>query len=114
MAYKHGTATKVNVFIYNAQNPLIIDSGAHCSLVAREYLDTHFPNWEKKILPTKEKNFESSSGKMTFIGTIIKNIIIPQRKSKISLNPESVLLEDVQIQEILLGTDYQRMYGIEI
>ncbi|MBW0568120.1 hypothetical protein O181_107835 [Austropuccinia psidii MF-1] len=44
MAYIHGTATKVTSCIDNAQNPLIIDSGAHCFIVAQEYLDIHFPN----------------------------------------------------------------------
>ncbi|MBW0575400.1 hypothetical protein O181_115115, partial [Austropuccinia psidii MF-1] len=80
MAYIHGTATKMTVCIDNAQHPLIIDSGAHCSIVARNYLDTHFPNWEKQLFPTKAKNFKSASGKMTSIGTIIKEIIIPHRK----------------------------------
>ncbi|MBW0569347.1 hypothetical protein O181_109062 [Austropuccinia psidii MF-1] len=46
MAYIHGTATKVNVCIDNAQHPLIIESGAHCSIVARQYLDSHFANRE--------------------------------------------------------------------
>ncbi|MBW0493614.1 hypothetical protein O181_033329 [Austropuccinia psidii MF-1] len=44
MAYIHGTTTKMTVFIYNAQHPLIIKSGAHFSIVARNYLDNHFPN----------------------------------------------------------------------
>ncbi|MBW0483174.1 hypothetical protein O181_022889 [Austropuccinia psidii MF-1] len=44
MAYIHGTATKNTVCIENAQHPLIIESGAHCSIVARKYLDHHFPN----------------------------------------------------------------------
>ena len=39
MAYIHGTAKTMTVFIENAQHPLIIDSGAHCSIVARNYLD---------------------------------------------------------------------------
>ena len=52
MAYLHGTATKMTVCIENAQHPLIIDSGAHCSIMARNYLDTHCPNWEKQLLPT--------------------------------------------------------------
>ncbi|MBW0558803.1 hypothetical protein O181_098518 [Austropuccinia psidii MF-1] len=55
MAYIHGTATKMTFCIDNAQHPLIIDSGAHCSIVARKYLDNHFPNWEKQLLPTKAK-----------------------------------------------------------
>ncbi|MBW0570543.1 hypothetical protein O181_110258 [Austropuccinia psidii MF-1] len=33
--YIHGTATKMTVCVDNAQHPLIIDSGAHCSIVAR-------------------------------------------------------------------------------
>ncbi|MBW0575594.1 hypothetical protein O181_115309 [Austropuccinia psidii MF-1] len=78
MAYIHGTATKMTVCIDNAQHPLIIDSGAHCSIVAREYPENHFPQWEKQLLPTKAKNLKSASGKMTSIGTIIKEIITPQ------------------------------------
>ncbi|MBW0481953.1 hypothetical protein O181_021668 [Austropuccinia psidii MF-1] len=112
--YIHGNATNMTVCIDNAQHPLIIDSGAHCSIVARGYLDNHFPHWEKQLLPTKAKNFKSASGKMTFIGKIIKEIIIPHRKGNIRLNPEFVVLNDVHIQGFLLGTDYQMMYGIDI
>ncbi|MBW0461063.1 hypothetical protein O181_000778 [Austropuccinia psidii MF-1] len=48
MAYKHGTATKMTLCINNAQHPLIIDSGAHFSIVVKDYLDNHLPNWEKR------------------------------------------------------------------
>ncbi|MBW0573330.1 hypothetical protein O181_113045, partial [Austropuccinia psidii MF-1] len=51
---------------------------------------------------------------MTSIGTIIKEIIIPHRKGNIRLNPEFFVLKDAHIQGFLLGTDYQRMYGIDI
>ncbi|MBW0490828.1 hypothetical protein O181_030543 [Austropuccinia psidii MF-1] len=111
MAYLHGTATKMTVCIYKSQ-PLIIDSGAHCSIVAKDYLDSHFPNWEKQLLPTKAKNFKSESGKMTSIGTIIKEIIKPHSKGNIRV--EFVVLEDAHIQGLFLGTDYQRIYGIDI
>ncbi|MBW0468438.1 hypothetical protein O181_008153 [Austropuccinia psidii MF-1] len=104
----------MTVCIDNAQTPLIIDSGAHLSIVAINYLENHFPNWEKQLLQTKAKNCKSAAGKMTSIGTIIKEIIIPHRKGNIRLNPEFVVLDDSQIQGFLLGTDYQRMYGIDI
>ncbi|MBW0467976.1 hypothetical protein O181_007691 [Austropuccinia psidii MF-1] len=87
---------------------------ANKNLLARTYLDHHFPNWDKQLLPTKENNFKSASGKMKSIGTIIKDKIIPHRKDNIRFNPESVVLEDSHIQGFLLGTDYQRMYGIDI
>ncbi|MBW0555791.1 hypothetical protein O181_095506 [Austropuccinia psidii MF-1] len=51
---------------------------------------------------------------MTFIRTIIKEIIIPHRKGNIRLSQEFVVLKDAHIKGILLGTDYQRMYGIDI
>ncbi|MBW0463616.1 hypothetical protein O181_003331 [Austropuccinia psidii MF-1] len=114
LAYIHGTATQITVCIENAQHPLIIDSGAHCYIVARNYLDNHFPNWEKQLLQTKAKNFKSASGKMNTIGTIIKEIIIPQRKGNIRLNPELLVLDYAHIKGFLLGKDYQRMYGIDI
>ncbi|MBW0591142.1 hypothetical protein O181_130857 [Austropuccinia psidii MF-1] len=78
---------------------------SHCSIVARNYLANHFPNWEKQLLPTKAKNFKSASGKTTSIGTIIKEIIIPNRKGNIRLNPEALVLNDAHIQGFLLGTD---------
>ncbi|MBW0582683.1 hypothetical protein O181_122398 [Austropuccinia psidii MF-1] len=104
----------MTVCINNSQHPLIIYSGAHCSILARTYLDNHFPNWENQLFPTKAKNFKSESGKMTSVGTIIKEIIIPHRKGNIRLNPEFVMLDDSHIQGFLLHTDYQRMYGLGI
>ncbi|MBW0476592.1 hypothetical protein O181_016307 [Austropuccinia psidii MF-1] len=114
MTYIHGTATKMTVCIDNSQHQLIIDSREHCSIVAKDYLDNHFPNLEKQLFLTKAKNFKRASGKMKSIGEIIKEIIIPHRKGNIRLNPEFVVLEDCHIQGFLLGTDYQRMYGIDI
>ncbi|MBW0506643.1 hypothetical protein O181_046358 [Austropuccinia psidii MF-1] len=108
MEYIHGTDAKMTVCIYNAQHPLIIESGAHCSIVARNYLDHHFPNWENQLWPTKEKNCKSASRKMTSIGTIFKEIIIPHRKGNIRLNPQFFVLEDSHIQGFLLGTDYKK------
>ncbi|MBW0580675.1 hypothetical protein O181_120390 [Austropuccinia psidii MF-1] len=84
--------------IDNAQHPLIMETGEHCSIVARNYLDSHFPNWESQLLLTKAKNFKTASGKMTSIGTILKEIIIPHRKGNIRLNPEFVVLDDAHIQ----------------
>ncbi|MBW0484060.1 hypothetical protein O181_023775 [Austropuccinia psidii MF-1] len=60
------------------------------------------------------KNFKTASGKMTSIGTILKEIIIPHRKGNIRLNPDFLVPDAAHFQGFLLGTDYQRMYGIDI
>ncbi|MBW0473898.1 hypothetical protein O181_013613 [Austropuccinia psidii MF-1] len=107
MAYIHGTATKMTVCIDNAQHPLIIDSGAHCSIVASNYLDNCFPNWENQLLSTKAKNIKSASGKMTSIGTIIKEITIPHKKGNIRLNAD-------QNRNITIGTNKERKFPLDI
>ncbi|MBW0503794.1 hypothetical protein O181_043509 [Austropuccinia psidii MF-1] len=114
MAYIHDTAAKMTVCIDNSHHPLIIDSGAHLLIVAREYLDSHFPNLETQLLQTEAEDFKSALGKTKSIRTIMKEINIAHRKGNIRLNPEFLVLEDAHIQWFLLVTDYQRMYGLEI
>ncbi|MBW0522349.1 hypothetical protein O181_062064 [Austropuccinia psidii MF-1] len=107
MAYIHGTSTKMTVCIDNAQHPLSIDSGAHFSIVARNYLDHHLPNWEIQDLPTKEKNFKSESGRITSIGPIIKEIIIPHRRGNIRLYPD-------KNRNITIGTYKGKKFSLDI
>ncbi|MBW0542920.1 hypothetical protein O181_082635 [Austropuccinia psidii MF-1] len=87
---------------------------SHKDDLARNYLANHFPNWVKQLFPTKAKTFKGASGEMTSIGTIIKEMIIPHRKGNLRLNPEFLELDDAHIQGFLLGTDYLRMYGVDI
>ncbi|MBW0548308.1 hypothetical protein O181_088023 [Austropuccinia psidii MF-1] len=63
MAYIHRTATKMTVCIENAQHPLIIDIGAHCSIVARNYMDNHSPNWETSSCPPRQTTSRAYQGR---------------------------------------------------
>ncbi|MBW0510104.1 hypothetical protein O181_049819 [Austropuccinia psidii MF-1] len=63
MAYIHEKANKMTVFIDNAQHQLIINSGAHCSIVARNHLDNHFPNREKRLLPLRKRTLKVHQGR---------------------------------------------------
>ncbi|MBW0538285.1 hypothetical protein O181_078000 [Austropuccinia psidii MF-1] len=101
---------------YQEETPLEIQDihGTHCSIVVRNYLDNHFPIWETQNFPTKAKTFKSTSGKINSIGTITQEIILTHSKVNIRLNTEFVVLDVAHIQGFLLGTDYQRMYGIDI
>ncbi|MBW0511725.1 hypothetical protein O181_051440 [Austropuccinia psidii MF-1] len=86
--------------------------------LARNYLDNHFPNWEKQLLPTKAKNFKIPSGKITSISTIMEEIIIPHRKGNIRLNPEFLVLDDAHIQgknrHITIGTNKEKKFSLDI
>ncbi|MBW0478843.1 hypothetical protein O181_018558 [Austropuccinia psidii MF-1] len=97
----------MTVCIDNAQHPLIIESGAHCFIVARNYLDQHFPNLGNQLLPTKAENFKHASGKITSIGKIIKEIIIPHRKGNIRHNPD-------KNRQITIGTNKEKRFSLDI
>ncbi|MBW0521650.1 hypothetical protein O181_061365 [Austropuccinia psidii MF-1] len=91
MEYIHGTATKMTVCIDNSQHPLIIETIANQGKELKKCIREDDTHWDT-----------------------IKEIVIPYRKGKIRLNPEFFVLEDAHIQGFLLGTDYQRMYVIDI
>ncbi|MBW0514900.1 hypothetical protein O181_054615 [Austropuccinia psidii MF-1] len=73
MEYILGTATKMTVCIENAQHPLIIESGAHCSIVARTYLDHHFSNWEKKSCQQSQRPSKINQGRGHPLGQLLKS-----------------------------------------
>ncbi|MBW0567272.1 hypothetical protein O181_106987 [Austropuccinia psidii MF-1] len=59
MAYIHGTATKMTVCIDNSQHPLIIDSGAHSSIVAKELSGKPLPKLGKPTLANQGKELQN-------------------------------------------------------
>ncbi|MBW0487192.1 hypothetical protein O181_026907 [Austropuccinia psidii MF-1] len=61
--YIYWKATKMTVCKENDQHSLIIDSGAHCSIVARNYLDHHFPNWEKSPCQPRPRTSKLHQGR---------------------------------------------------
>ncbi|MBW0534058.1 hypothetical protein O181_073773 [Austropuccinia psidii MF-1] len=63
MEYTHGAATKMTVCVNNSKNTLMIDSGAHFSIVAREYLDKHLPNWEKNSCQPRPRALKVHHGR---------------------------------------------------
>ncbi|MBW0489284.1 hypothetical protein O181_028999 [Austropuccinia psidii MF-1] len=102
----------MSVCIDNAQHPSIIESGEHCSIVARNYLENHFPNWENHLLPTKEKNFNSASGKMASMGKIMKQIIIPHRKDYQRMYGRDI--HNGKNSHITIGTNKERKFSLDI
>ncbi|MBW0490843.1 hypothetical protein O181_030558 [Austropuccinia psidii MF-1] len=92
----------------------------HASIWYTEMKEIHgrrsWPWWKSQIIQ-KYSNFTlilQNTMEDDYIGTIIKEINIPHQKGNIRLNPEFVVLDDAHIQGFLLGTDYHRMYGIDI
>ncbi|MBW0505410.1 hypothetical protein O181_045125 [Austropuccinia psidii MF-1] len=80
MEYIHGTATKMTVLIDNAQHPLIIDSGAHCPVVARNYSESHVPNRERQLCQPKQRTSKVLQGRSLPLVQLIKRKFSPIRR----------------------------------
>ncbi|MBW0519789.1 hypothetical protein O181_059504 [Austropuccinia psidii MF-1] len=63
MAYIHGTATKLTDFIENAQHPLIIDSGASFSKVARNIWTTTSQTGKTSSFPPRQRTSRVHQGR---------------------------------------------------
>ncbi|MBW0555108.1 hypothetical protein O181_094823 [Austropuccinia psidii MF-1] len=87
---------------------------AICSVADKKYLDIHFPMWQSGLLPTEVRDFRSDIGRMNALGTIEKNIEIPNSHGNVNIYLEFALMDNYCINEFLLGTDYKRMNGIRI
>ncbi|MBW0486069.1 hypothetical protein O181_025784 [Austropuccinia psidii MF-1] len=72
MEYIHGTDTKITFCIENDQNPFIIDSGAHCSIVARNYLKTTSPTGRNNSCQPKQRTSKVLQGRLLQLGKLIK------------------------------------------
>ncbi|MBW0495962.1 hypothetical protein O181_035677 [Austropuccinia psidii MF-1] len=72
MTYIHGTATKMNVCVENAQHPLIIDSGAHCSIVAKRIWITTPQSGKKSSCQPRQRALEVHEGRCHPLGQLSK------------------------------------------
>ncbi|MBW0509556.1 hypothetical protein O181_049271 [Austropuccinia psidii MF-1] len=72
MACIHGTATTMTDCIDNAQHPLIIDSGAHFSIVARTYMDHHFPTGKNNSCQPRKRASTVHQGRYHALGQLSK------------------------------------------
>ncbi|MBW0470925.1 hypothetical protein O181_010640 [Austropuccinia psidii MF-1] len=104
----------MTVCIDNDQHPLIIDSGAHCSIVAKNYLENHFPNWENQLVPTKTKNFMTSSGKMTSIETIIAYRKVTSESTHNYQRIDATAIYNSKNRHITIGTNKEKEFSLDI
>ncbi|MBW0488061.1 hypothetical protein O181_027776 [Austropuccinia psidii MF-1] len=101
ISYIHGTSPKMTVCIDNAQHPLIIDSGVHCSIVARMYLANHLPNWKNNSFQRRKRasNVHQKLG-------LLK--ILRQNRPAFAIGEEP--LEEIRGHDIELYLDVERPY----
>ncbi|MBW0473159.1 hypothetical protein O181_012874 [Austropuccinia psidii MF-1] len=99
----------MTVSIDNSQYPFIIDSGAQCSIVAINYLDNHFPNWEIQLLPLRPTTSRVDQGRCVPLGQLSKIQLCPIGKRIYGID-----IYNSKNRNITIGTNKEKKFSLYI
>ena len=111
------TAGKFNitcVIFEEKESDLLLDSGAFCSIVSKQYLSKFFPEFVDQLLPVGSLKLNSASNTMKPIGVFPCNMIVPHVQGSVKIQVEFIVVEDGVSNYFILGNDYLTIYGFDI
>ncbi|MBW0523370.1 hypothetical protein O181_063085 [Austropuccinia psidii MF-1] len=103
-----------NIVINNRESKILLDSGAFCTCVEKDYLDIIYTNWQDRLMPIEGIKFSSASQNMNPLGIFEAEMIFPHPTGSIRPKLESFVMNNCTSQQFKLGTDYLNIYGIDI
>ncbi|MBW0464147.1 hypothetical protein O181_003862 [Austropuccinia psidii MF-1] len=112
--YTAGASCITSILMNDIQAKVNLDTGAFCTCVGKDYLQTILPGWKNHLLPISNKQFSSSSNNMYPLGILDTNLVFPHPAGSIRMKTEIVLMDHCTSQHIILGNDYLNIYGIDI
>ncbi|MBW0535369.1 hypothetical protein O181_075084 [Austropuccinia psidii MF-1] len=112
--YTAGASCITSVLMNDIEAKVNLDTGAFCTCVGKDYLQTILPGWKNHLLPIEGVQFSSASNNMYPLGILDTNLIFPHPAGSILMNTEIVVMDNCTSQQIILGNDYLNIYGIDI
>ncbi|KAG0138857.1 hypothetical protein CROQUDRAFT_16587, partial [Cronartium quercuum f. sp. fusiforme G11] len=113
-AHRLGHHFITQVIIEGQEVPLLLDTGASCSVVGRRYLAEKFPDWKKHMIDCSNMTFSGCATHLVPLGVIPKYTIIPHVSGNVRIFPEFVVMDNVKANYFILGAEFLNMYGINI
>ncbi|MBW0552152.1 hypothetical protein O181_091867 [Austropuccinia psidii MF-1] len=89
--YTSGSSCITNIVINNRESKIHLDSGAFCTCVGKDYLDTIYTNWQDKLMPIEGMNFSSAGQNMHPLGIFEAAMIFPYPTGSIRLKVKFVM-----------------------
>ncbi|MBW0514279.1 hypothetical protein O181_053994 [Austropuccinia psidii MF-1] len=77
VGYTAGKSSIRIFMVYNKEEKLNLDTGAYCTCVGRNYLESIVPYWERKLIPIPGVKFSSASESMKPLRIIDLTLIFP-------------------------------------
>ncbi|MBW0538372.1 hypothetical protein O181_078087 [Austropuccinia psidii MF-1] len=93
---------------------VILDTGAFCNCVGKDYLQTILPEWTNYLLPIEGVQFSSATNNIYPLGILDTNNVFPHPAGSIRMKTEIVIMDNCTSKQIILGNDYLNIYGIDI
>ncbi|MBW0560431.1 hypothetical protein O181_100146 [Austropuccinia psidii MF-1] len=103
-----------SVLMNDIEAKVNLDTGAFCTCVGKDYIQTILPGWKNHLLPIEGVQFSSASNYMYSLGILDTNLVFPHPEGSIRMKTEIVAMENCTSHHIILGNDYLNIYGIEI
>ncbi|MBW0551965.1 hypothetical protein O181_091680 [Austropuccinia psidii MF-1] len=81
--YTSGESCITSILINDVEARVILDTGAGCTCVGKDYLHAILPEWKNKLLPIEVVQFSSSSNNMYPLGILDTNIVFPHPEGSV-------------------------------
>ncbi|PLW26456.1 hypothetical protein PCANC_26764 [Puccinia coronata f. sp. avenae] len=113
-AHLIGFQTLTTVLIHNKEHSCLLDSGASCSIISNSLLKSILPEWKDQLMPITHARFHSCSDQLKALGIIELALIFPHTRESVRIVAEFVVMENARMHYLILGNDYQSLYGFDI
>ncbi|MBW0536824.1 hypothetical protein O181_076539 [Austropuccinia psidii MF-1] len=112
--YTAGASCIKSILINDIEAKVNLYTGAFCTFVGKDYLQTILPGWKNDLLPIEGVQFSSASNNMYPFGILDTNLVFPHPAGSVKMKTEIVIMDNCTSQHIILGNNYLNIYGIDI
>ncbi|MBW0497379.1 hypothetical protein O181_037094 [Austropuccinia psidii MF-1] len=112
--YTSGASCITSILIHDVEARVILDTGAFCTCVDKDYLQAILPEWKNHLLPIEGVQFSSASNNMYPLAILDTNIVFPHPTGSVRMKTEIVVMDNCTSKHIILGNYYLNIYGIDI
>ncbi|MBW0548020.1 hypothetical protein O181_087735 [Austropuccinia psidii MF-1] len=112
--YTSGASCVTSILMNDSEAKVNLNTGAFCTCVVKDHLQTILPGWKNHLLPIEGVQFSCASNNMYPLGILDTNLVFPHPAGSVRVKTEIVIMENCTSQQIIFGNDYLSLYGIDI
>ncbi|MBW0528565.1 hypothetical protein O181_068280 [Austropuccinia psidii MF-1] len=108
--YTSGSSCITSILINDIEARVNLDTGAFCTCVVKDYLQTILPGFKKHLLPIESVQFSSSSNNMHPLGRLDTNLVFPHPAGSNEFASDNEPLGTIKGHEVDISLNSDRPY----